>query len=166
VSDGRTLAITGAVCFVLGAIVLGYAVALDSSTREFRSAALCNPGVEDANCLQRRAIQITDTGAGRFGGVSTVDFLDSGTPHESHLGFGRYDTSVLEPGASGTVTLWHGQYTNLDIAGVDFLTDQNPVASQAVWILFGVIGIGFALILWAAALAWNVMYRPRDAAPN
>jgi len=166
VSDGRTLAITGVVCFVLGAILLGYGVSLAASTHEFRSAAMCTPGIEDANCLQRRAIQITDTKAGRYGGVSTVDFLDSGIPHESHLGLGRYDTSVLEPGAFGTATLWHGQYTNLDIAGIDFLTDQNPVASQAVWIVFGVIGIGFALILWAAALVWNVMYRPRDATPR
>ena len=165
-SDGRTLAITGAVCFVLGAIVLGYAVLLAASTREFRSAAVCNPGIEDANCLQRRAIQITDTRTGRFGGVSTVDFLDSGTPHESHLGLGRYDTSVLERGAFGTATLWHGQYTNLDVAGIDFLTDQNPVASEAMWIIFGVIGIGFALILWAAALAWNLMNRPGNAAPH
>jgi hypothetical protein len=166
VSDGRVLAITGAVCFVLGGIALAYAVSLDLTAHEFKSAAVCNPGIEDANCLRRRAIQITDIGTGRYGEVDIVDFLDDGNPHESHLGFGRYDTSVLKPGASGTATLWHGQYTNLDIAGIDFLTDQNPVAGQAVWILFGVIGIGFALVLWAAALAWNVMNRRRDDAPQ
>lgn len=162
-SDGRALTIIGAVCFLLGGIALAYALSLGLTAREFNSAAVCNAGIDDANCLQRRAIQITDTGTGRFGEVTTVDFLDNGSAHESHLGPERYDTSVLEPGASGTATLWHGQYTNLDIAGVDFLTDQNPVAWRAVWILFGAIGIGFALILWAAALVWNVMNRRRDA---
>lgn len=102
-SDGRVLAITGAVCFVLGGIALTYAVSLGLAAHEFNSAAVCSAGIEGADCLQRRAIQITSTGTGRFGEVNTVDFLDDGNPHESHLGPGRYDTSVLVPGASGTV---------------------------------------------------------------
>jgi hypothetical protein len=55
--------------------------------------------------------------------------------------------------------LWHGKYTNLDVAGIDFATDENPVGQQRLWIIFGVIGIGFALILWAASLVWHVMNR-------
>jgi len=55
--------------------------------------------------------------------------------------------------------LWHGKYTNLDVAGIDFVTDKNPVGEHGLWILLAVIGIGFALILWAASLAWDVMNR-------
>src|SRR5260370_13426877 len=64
-----------------------------------------------------------------------------------------------KPHASGTATLWHGKYTNLDVAGIDFVTDKNPVGEHGLWILLAVIGIGFALILWAASLAWDVMNR-------
>lgn len=73
---------------------------------------------------------------------------------------------MLQPGVSGIATLWHGQYTNLEVSGVDFLTDQNPVAWQGLWIVFGVIGIGFALVLWAASTAWNLMNGRQDAAPR
>ena len=158
-SNGKVLAITGAVCFVLGGIALVYSLSLEFAARDFLSAAECSPGVQTTDCLQRRAIAIADTGTGRYGEVNTVDFLDNGDPHESHLAFGRYDTSVLQPGASGTATLWHGQYTNLDVAGIDFLTDENPVASRGLWTLFGGIGIGFAVIMWAATLVWNAMNR-------
>jgi hypothetical protein len=30
---------------------------------------------------------------------------------------------------------------------------------KGLWMLFAVIGIGIALILWAASLAWDVMNR-------
>lgn len=43
---------------------------------------------------------------------------------------------------------------NLDVGGVDFLTDENPVGRQGLWMLFAIIGIDFALVLWAAWLAW------------
>lgn len=158
-SNGTFLAITGAVCFVLGGIALVYSLWLGFAARDFQSAAECSPGVQTTNCLQRRAIEITDASTGRYGEVNTVDFLDNGDSHESHLAFGRYDTSVLQPGASGTATLWHGQYTNLDVAGIDFLTDQNPVASRGLWTLFGGIGIAFAVIIWSASLVWTAMNR-------
>jgi hypothetical protein len=159
VSDGKTLAIMGAVCLVLGGFALVYSLSVEVSARDFESAPACSPGTQTTNCLDRRPIEITDTGTGRWGEVNTVDFLDEGNPHESHLSFGRYDTSVLRPGASGVATLWHGQYTNLDVAGTDFLTDQNPVAWRGVWILFGVIAIAFAVILWGASAVWIAMSR-------
>ena len=84
--------------------------------------------------------------------VNTVDFLDSGNPHEVRLGPGRRDTAVLQPGASGVAIMWRGRYTNLDVASIDFVTDQNPVGQQGLWTLF-------ALILWAPSLAWHVMNR-------
>lgn len=158
-TNGKVLAITGAVCFVLGGIALAYSLSLGFAARDFLSAAACSPGVQATDCLQRRAIEITDTGTGRYGEVNTVDFLDNGDPHESHLAFGRYDTSVLQRGASGTATLWHGEYTNLDVAGIDFLTDESPVASRGLWTLFGGIGIGFAVITWVASLVWSGMNR-------
>jgi hypothetical protein len=98
-------------------------------------------------------------GTGQHGEVNTVDFLDSGSPHEVRLGPGLQARSVLQSGASGVAILWHGRYTNLDVAGIDFVTDQNPVGQQGVWTLFAFIGIGFALILWAASLAWHVINR-------
>ena len=54
---------------------------------------------------------------------------------------------------------WHGKYTNLDVGGIDFVTDENPVGQQRLPMLFAVIGICFALVLWAASLAWNIMNR-------
>ncbi len=158
-SDGLALAIAGALCLIVGAIALVYSLSLDSAARDFKSAAQCQTGIKDTDCLERRAIEVTAVATGRQGEVNTVDFLDNGNPHESHLGPGRRDTSVLQPHASGTATLWHGKYTNLDVAGIDFVTDENPVGEHGLWILFAVIGIGFALILWAASLAWDVMNR-------
>ena len=159
VSDGVVLAIAGSLCLVFGVIALVYGLSLDSAARDFKSAAQCRPGIQDTGCLEQRAIQITGVGTGRYGEVNAVDFLDNGNPHESHLGPGGQDKSVLVPGASGTATLWHGKYTNLDVAGMDFVTDENPVGQQDLWMLFAVIGIGFALILWAASWAWDVMNR-------
>jgi hypothetical protein len=149
----------GALCFIFGVILLVYSVSLESAARDFKSAAQCLPGIQATDCSEQRAIQITGVGTGRSGEVNTVDFIDDGSPHESHLGPGAKDTRVLQAGASGTAMLWHGKYTNLDVAGIDFVTDENPVAEQGLWMLFAVIGIGFALILWAASLAWNVMNR-------
>jgi hypothetical protein len=149
----------GALCFVFGVIVLLYGLGLDSAARDFKSARQCLSGNRATDCAEQRAIEITAVSTGRSGGVNTVDFLDQGSPHESHLGPGAKYTSVLQAGASGTATLWRGKYTNLDVAGIDFVTDENPVAQQGLWILFGVIGIGFAVILWTGWLAWNVMNR-------
>ena len=159
-SDGVVLAIAGALCFIFGAVVLVYSLSLDSAARDFKSAAQCQSGIQDTDCLQQRDIEITGVGTGRQGEVNTVDFVDDGKPYESHLGPGAKHTSVLQPGAPGRATLWHGKYTNLDVGGVDFLTDENPVGQQGLWMIFAVIGIGFALILWAASLAWRVMNRP------
>lgn len=156
-SNGVVLAIVGALCLIFGVIALIYGLSLDSAARDFKSAAQCRPGIQDTDCLEQRAIQITGVDTGRYGEVNAVDFLDNGNPHESHLGPGGQDKSVLVPGASGTATLGHGKYTNLDVAGMDFVTDENPVGQQGLWVLFAFIGIGFALILWAASLAWDVM---------
>jgi hypothetical protein len=153
------MAIAGVLCLIFGIIALAFNLSLNSAAHDFRSAAQCRPGIQDADCLEPRAIEITGVGHGRLGEVISVDFLDNGSPHESHLGPERQDRSVLQPGASGTATLWHGKYTNLDVADINFATDENPVAQQFLWMLFGVIGIGFALILWAASLAWEVMNR-------
>lgn len=158
-TDGVVLAIAGGVSLIFGVIVLGFSLSLDSDARAFKSAAPCQPGIQDTNCYQQRAIGITGVGTGRQGKVNIVDFLDSGNPHEVSLGPGLRDTSVLQSGASGVAILWHGRYTNLDVAGIDFVTDQNPVGQQGMWRLFALIGIGFALILWAASLAWHVMNR-------
>jgi hypothetical protein len=159
VTDGVVLAIAGAVSLIFGVIVLGYSLSLDSAARDFKSAGPCQPGIQDTDCYQQRAIGITGVGTGRQGEVNTVDFLDSGNPHEVSLGPGLQDRSVLQSGASGVAILWHGRYTNLDVAGIDFVTDQNPVGQQSLWTLFALIGIGFALILWAASLAWHVINR-------
>jgi hypothetical protein len=153
------LAIAGTLCFIAGVIVLAHGLSLDSAARDFKSAARCRAGTQGTDCLEQREIEITAVGTGRQGEVNTVDFLDGGTPHESHLGPGTRDTWVLRAGASGTATLWHAKYTNLEVAGIDFVTDENPVTQQGLWMLFAVIGIGFALVLWAASLAWNVMNR-------
>jgi hypothetical protein len=160
VTDGVVLAIAGGISLIFGVIVLLYSISLDSAARDFKSAGPCQPGIHDTDCYQQRAIGITGVGTGRQGEVNTVDFLDSGNPHEVSLGPGLQDRSVLQSGESGVAILWHGRYTNLDVAGFDFVTDQNPVGQQGVWTLFALIGIGFALILWAASLAWNVMNRP------
>jgi hypothetical protein len=159
VTDGVVLAIAGGVSLIFGVIVLVYSISLDSTARDFKSAASCQPGLQDTNCYQQRAIGITGVGTGRQDEVNTVDFLDSGNSHEVSLGPGRQDRSVLRSGASGIAILWHGRYTNLDVAGIDFVTDQNPVGQQGVWRLFAFIGFGFALILWAASLAWHLMNR-------
>jgi hypothetical protein len=159
VSDGVALAIAGALCVTFGVIALVYSLSLDSAARDFKSAARCRPGIQDTDCLEQRAIEITAVSTGRQGEVNTVDFLDNGTAHESHLGPGTHETSVLQPGASGTATLWQGMYTTLDVAGIDFDTDENPAVQQRLSMLFALIGIGFALILWAASLAWHVMNR-------
>ncbi len=152
-------AIAGTLSLIVGVIALVYSLSLDSAAREFKSAAQCRPGIHATDCLELRAIGITGVGTGRQGEINTVDFLDNGIPHESRLGPGAKDTSVLQPGASGTASLWHGKYTNLDVAGVDFVTDENPVGEQGLWMLFAVIGIGIALILWTASLAWGVVNR-------
>jgi hypothetical protein len=159
VSDGVVLVIVGALCLIVGVIALAYSHSLDAATSDFKSAAQCRPGILDRGCFEQRTIEITAVGTGRWDEVNTVDFLDNGSPHESHLGLGRQDTSVLQPRAPGAATLWHGKYTNLDVAGIDFATDENPVGQQRLWIIFGVIGIGFALILWAASLVWHMMNR-------
>jgi hypothetical protein len=158
-TDGVVLAIAGGACLIFGVIVLVYSLSLDSAARDFNSAAPCQPGIQDTNCYQQRAIGITGVGTGRQGEVNTVDFLDSGNPHEVSLGPGFRDTSVLQSGASGIAIVWHGRYTNLDVAGIDFVTDQNPVGQQGLWRLFAFIGIGFAVILWAASWAWHVLNR-------
>lgn len=159
VTDGAVLAIAGAVFFIGGVIALAFGLSLDLAARDFKSAAPCQPGIQSADCLERRAIDITGVSTGRSGRVDAVDFLDSGSPHESHLAPGRQDRSALQSGASGTATLWHGKYTNLDVAGIDFLTDENPIAQQGLWWLFAFIGIGFAVILWTASWVWGVMNR-------
>lgn len=153
------LAIVGALFLIFGVIALVFGLSLESASRDFKSAAQCQPGIQDTDCLQQRAIEIGGVGTGRYGEVNTVDFLDNGSPHESHLGPGRQDTSVLQPGASGTATLWHDKYTNIDVAGIDFVTDESPLAQQGLWMLFAFIGIVSALILWAASLVWEVMNR-------
>lgn len=158
-TDGVTLAIAGAVCLTFGVIVLVHSLSLDSAARDFKSAAPCQPGIQNTDCYEQRAIGITGVGTGRQGEVNTVDFLDNGNPHEVSLGPGLRDSSVLQSGTSGTAILWHGRYTNIDVAGIDFVTDENPVGQHGLWTLFGVIGVGFALILWAASLVWHVMNR-------
>lgn len=157
------LTIVGGLCLIFGVIALVKGLSLDSAARDFESAAQCRPGTQYTDCLEQRAIEITAVGTGRQGEVNTVDFLDNGNPHESHLGLGRQDRSVLRAGASGIATFWHGKYTNLDVASIDFATDENPVDQQHLWMLFALIGLSFALILWAAALVWNMMNR---RAPN
>lgn len=157
VTDGMVLAITGALCLVFGLIALAYNESLDSAVHDFKSAAPCRTGIQDTNCYEQRGIDITGVGTGRMGEVNAADFIDNGQPHEVGLRLGGRDPSVLRAGASGTATLWHGSYTNLDVGGIDFVTDENPVGRQGLWLIFAVIGIGFALILWAASLAWNVM---------
>lgn len=159
VTDGAVLAIVGVVCFMCGVIALAFGLSLDSVASDFKSAAPCRPIIQNVGCLEQREIEITAVGTGRLDEVSTVDFLDSGNPYESHLGPGRQDRSVLKPGASGTATLWHGKYTNLDVAGIDFVTEENPIAQQGQWALFAFIGIGFAVILWTASWVWGVMNR-------
>jgi hypothetical protein len=165
VSDGVALAIVGAICLIFGVVALVYGLSLDSAARDFKSAAPCQSEIQNTDCLEQRSIEITGVGTGKSGEVNTVDFLDNGNPHESHLGPGRQDTSVLQPGAPGTATFWHSKYTNLDVAGIDFVTDENPVGQQGLWMLFAFIGIGFALIIWAASLALYVMNR-RTANPG
>lgn len=164
-SDGTVLAIAGGLCLIAGVVVFLYSLSLDSAARQFKSAQACRPGTQGTECLAQRVIAITGVGTGRQGEINTVDFLDNGTAHESHLGPGARQTAVLQPGASGTATMWHGKYTNLDVAGIDFATDENPVDREGLWLLFGGIGIGFAVILLAASLAWNVMNR-RAANPG
>ena len=66
---------------------------------------------------------------------------------------------MLRSGASGVAIRWHGVYTNLEVAGIDFVTEESPVGQHGLWTLFGVIGVGFALILWAASVVWHVMNR-------
>jgi hypothetical protein len=159
VTDGAVLAVAGAVCFICGVIALAFGLSLDSVARDFKSAAPCRPVVPNVGCLEQREIEITAVGTGRWDEVRTVDFLDRGNPHESHLGLGHQDRSVLKPGASGIATLWHGKYTNLNVAGIDFVTDENPIAQQGLWALFAFIGIGLAVILCTASWAWGVMNR-------
>ena len=77
-SDGKTLAIMGAVCFVFGGIALVYSLSLGFSARDFQSAAACSSGTQTTGCLEHRTIAITDTGTGRWGEVNAVDFLDEG----------------------------------------------------------------------------------------
>ncbi|HXC77618.1 MAG TPA: hypothetical protein VNU19_11250, partial [Candidatus Acidoferrum sp.] len=146
-------------CLIFGVIVLVYSLSLDSAARDFKSAVPCQPGIQDTNCYQQQAIGITGVGTGQHGEVNTVDFVASGNPHEVRLGPGLQDRSVLQSGASGVAILWQGTYTNLDVAGINFATDQNPVGQQGVWMVFAFIGFGFALILWAASLAWHVVNR-------
>jgi len=159
VSDGAVLAIAGVVCLILGGIALVYSLSLDSAVRDLNSALQCQRGIQVTDCREQRPIEVTGVGTGRYGEVNAVDFLDDGSPHESHLAFGSKDTSVLQPGASGKATRWHGKYTNLDVGGIDFVTDEYPAGQQRLPMLIAVIGICFALVLWAASLAWNIMNR-------
>lgn len=165
-TDGAVLAIVGAVCLICGVIALAFGLSLDSVARDFKSAAPCQPLIQNVGYLEQREIEITAVGTGRLDEVSTVDFLDNGNPHESHLGPGSQDRSVLKPGASGTATLWRGKYTNLDVAGIDFVTEENPTAQQSLWAIFAFIGIGFAVILWTASWVWGVMNRRSLPAPK
>src|SRR5579864_1308605 len=135
-TDAAVLVIAGAVCFVFGVITLIISLSLDSAARDFRSALPCRPVIQNTDCYEQRPIGITGVGTGRQGEINTVDFLDDGNPHESHLGPGLRDTSALYAGASGTATRWHGRYTNLDVAGTDFVTDENPTGQQGLWMLF------------------------------
>jgi hypothetical protein len=164
VTDGVALAILGRVCLIFGVIVLVYALSLDSTAREFQSAAACEPGFQNTNCYERRAIGITEVGTGRGGEVNTVSFLDSGSPHEVSLGPTLRDRSVLRSGASGIAVRWHGMYTNLVVEGIDFATDENPVGQHSLWTVFGVLGVAFASVLWAASFVWHLM-NPRGLTP-
>lgn len=154
VSNGAVLAALGVLALIFGVITLVYGLAFDTAARDFASAAECGPEVHSTDCLQRRPIEITGTGTGRYGQVTTVDFLDSDSPHESHLGFGARNTSVLHAGASGIATRWRGMYTNLDVAGIDFATDENPFGQHLMWFVFGLVGVAFALVFLAASLVW------------
>lgn len=172
VTDGVTLAVLGSACFVVGVIALVYGLSLEPPAHDFTSAAPCQTANQGTDCYNQRAIGITSVGTGRFGEVDTVDFLDDGNPHEVSLGPGLRDTSVLQSGASGSAILWHGRYTSLEVAGIDFVTDDNPVVQQRLWMVAGIIGIAFAVVLWAASLVWhrmngrNIMPAPAPDPPS
>lgn len=154
-----TMAVTGAIFLALGAIALVYALSLDATVRDFESAAACTTGAQDSACLERRTIEITGVRTGRFDEVDAVDLRDDGQTQELGLAPRSQHTSVLQTGASGIATIWRGQYTNLDVAGLDFRTDENPRVRQAVWLLVAFVGGGFAVILVGASLVWRAMNR-------
>ena len=144
-------AVTGTLLMLIGIASLIYSLAQDDAVRSFKSATLCQPGVSSSDCYEQRPISITgvDVSQGRSGETDTVRFLDAGTPQKVSLHPGNGDSSVLRTGATGTATLWQGRYTNLDVAGVSFATDENPVGQQSLSRFVAVLGIGSGLLLAA-----------------
>ena len=139
-----------AAAFLLGAAfgvgALVYSFSLDGEVQSFRSSHPCTTA-PDANCYQLRNVVITgvDISHGRGGETDTVRFTDTGAPQEVAVHPGGLDSSVIMTGAEGTATIWHGKYTNLDVAGMDFATLDNPVGQRGEWREIGIIVLGTVL---------------------
>jgi hypothetical protein len=144
-------AVSAALLLLIGVGALVVSLAQDGDVNSFKSASLCRPGASNTDCYEQRAISITsvDISQGRSGENDTVHFVDDGIAHQVSLHPGNRDSSVLRAGASGTAILWHGRYTNLEVAGVAFSTDENPVGQQWEARLLAFIGIGGGLLMLA-----------------
>lgn len=142
--------------FGVGAIV--YSFTLDGEVQSFRSSHPCTTA-PDANCYQLRNVVITgvDISHGRGGETDTVQFTDSGSPHEVAIHPGSLDSSVLVTGAEGVATIWHGKYTNLDVSDVNFATLDNPVGQRGEWREIGIIVLG-SVLFQAAVLGGGFLY--------
>jgi hypothetical protein len=145
------IAVSAALLLLIGVGALIASLAQDGDVSSFKSASLCRPGVSNTDCYEQRSISITgvDISQGRSGENDTVHFLDDGIAHQVSLHPGNRDSSVLRTGATGTAILWHGRYTNLEVAGIAFSTDENPVGQQGVARLVAFMGIGGGLLMLA-----------------
>lgn len=150
-------AISGAILLPIGVGALAYSISLDNAVRDFMTATACRPAAPNSDCYERRSISITgvDISQGRSGEDDTVHFLDNGNAHEVSLHPGGRDSSVMRTGATGTATLWQGRYTDLDVAGVGFATDENPVGQQGIWRWLGVFSLGFGLLYAVGPFAFR-----------
>lgn len=140
----------------VGAIV--YSLSLDAEVQTFRSAHQCTT-TANSGCYELHNVTITgvEISHGQGGETDTVQFTDSGSPHEVAVHPGGLDSSVLSTGAEGVATLWHGKYTNLKVAGVSFATIDNPVGQRGEWRLIGIVLLG-AVLFQGSVLSAGVIY--------
>jgi hypothetical protein len=159
---GYSAAVLLGAAFGVGAII--YSFSLDGEVQSFRSSHRCTTA-PDANCYQLRNVVITgvDVSHGQSGEMDTVDFMDSGSLREVAIHPRGLDSSVLRAGVQGVATLWHGKYTNIDVADESFATTDNPVGQREEWRLIGITVLG-VVALQAAIFTGGFLYLRRRKA--
>jgi hypothetical protein len=140
-----------------------YSQTFAADVQALESAVPCATHSGDPNCYQHRDVSITkvDVNHNRSGEIDTVNFLDAGVTHEVRIQPGNLDSSVLRGGAPAAATLWRGRYTNLKIAGIAFVTADNPVGQRDEFRAIALTGIVGGLLMSTAIPVVVLRHRRR-----